>query len=456
MELGGAQSLVFLAPELALAATALVVWLLARGGTLEAQAGEFGIFGAALSVLLAARLYGWGEVWLCERLFVIDGVALFAKILVGIAVVAAVWVAADSSRAASDEPVRILLAGIALELAASAANVWAAVVLFELAFLALAAPRESTRSQNALALGSAFVAVASLAWLSGFGGAADFEDLRRNLLEVLPRHDLAVSIASASFVVVLIVRSGVAGALSRSRTHRGVLVAVGLTAAVLALSTRFFLGALSEPGSAGRWIPLSGVEWRFTIGLGAVGVVAFGSAGVVRARSLAELLVAAAIVNGGWALAALTVATVGGLRSVIFMQGASAVAVVGAFLAASLVSRHGGRSPQGVALGIFLLSLGGVPLLGGFQARSRVLADVLSAGANALAFALIVSATILLFANLRVLRRLLAAPREASTARIAVADLCVLVLLGAVDVVLGSFPEPLHDFAIRSANVLPF
>ena len=84
MEVGTWQSFAYFWPEVALAASALAVALLAVLERLDRSAlGELAILGASLSVFFAARLAGWGEVWIFERSFAVDGFAVFFKILIG-------------------------------------------------------------------------------------------------------------------------------------------------------------------------------------------------------------------------------------------------------------------------------------------------------------------------------------------------------------------------------------
>lgn len=475
MELAGVGSLAFLGPELALGATALVVWLLVRGGRADRSACEVGILGAAFSVLLAARLDGWGEVWLCERLLVVDGLALFAKIVVALAVVGALWITADSAPAGGIRggAPYLLVAGLALEIMSSAASAWTAYGSVELACLAVGAlgrPPMPSRAASAVAITGSLAIGASLAWLSGFGGSTDYEAMRSGLLEVAPRHSIAVATAGSVLLAGVCARVGVVAVRGRASPQSGLLVGVAFTTAGLALVIRWFFGALSQPGELGGWIAPTGLDWSAPLAVAATGAMAAGGLASLRARALSPLLMGSSIANGGYALLGAAVASRDGIRAALFYAGVSAVATIGAFYVASIVSRsavdgdevgvyrgllRGRITTCGAALAIFLLSLGGAPLLAGFPGRIHVLAAVLARQHHALVAVGLGSVALTFYAYGRVLRLMLAAPRGAQIARLGGAELCLLGLLGSLAVALGLHPEPLLRFVSRSATLLP-
>jgi formate hydrogenlyase subunit 3/multisubunit Na+/H+ antiporter MnhD subunit len=362
-------------------------------------------------------------VWLCERLLVVDGVAIFAKLVVSLAVAAALWIEKDSR----DVP-RVLVAGLALELMASAANTWMAAAIVSLAAFDAAA----------------LTIVAALGWLAGLGGSADFEMLRAGLFEIAPRHSFAVAAASCVVLGAMLVRF--ASAASRiDGLARGMIVAVALPASILAFLSRFFLGALSEPTDAARWLALPGVDWRPPLAFAAAVTMAWGSAAVLRAPSYGRLLGASSIANLGFALVGLSAASVDGLRAALLFLGVSAVSTIGAFVVAS----RGRGFVQGAALALFLVAIA----TGG---RAPLLATAVAVGEPALAGLGILSAGSLLLAYARVFRILLTPAREAEWARLPADDLCCVALLAFATIVTALYPEPLVRFASRSAHLLPF
>jgi len=363
MQLDALQSLAFLGPELALAATVLVVLLLVARGL---DGGAIALAGAALSFVLAAGLDGWGEVWLSGRLLVVDGVAVFAKLVIALALVAAIWIARDAANAP-----RLLAAALALDLAASSANAWMAAATVWLSWLALARRRDSFVPSIA--------ALAGVAGLAGLAGSADFESMRRGLFEVAPQHGVAVSIA----VFVLVSASLVAFAsiaLRPAHDDCGLAVAIAFSAGLVALLSRFLLGALSEPAAAGRWVAPEGMDWRPLVALAACATITWGGATVLRAAASLEALGGASIISLGCALGGLSRGTVDGLRAALFLTGLSALVLIGVFFVAA---RRG-------------------------------------------------------------------------ESRLAIEDVCFLVLLAAATIAVVLHPAPLLRFAARSATLLPF
>ncbi len=129
MEIGVAESFRYFWPEVALAVSALAVAALARLRRLDQSGlGELAILGAAVSVFLAARLAGWGEVWIFGRALVVDGFAVFFKIVIGLATVAVLWISLESAPFAAhregDACALALVAALAPDGLASAASLW--------------------------------------------------------------------------------------------------------------------------------------------------------------------------------------------------------------------------------------------------------------------------------------------------------------------------------------------
>ena len=197
LEIAGSQSFAYFGPELALLRDGAVVALLARFRRLDrSELGELAILGASVSVLLAVAARGLGR-----------GVDLRARAgrrrlrdlvhdLVGIATVAILWISLESPPPASGDH-GWSCALVLLDRSGSrphgrrSANLWMAYLAVELASLGLwtlslaQIERASRRSaRRAAAVGASLAMLGAVAWLAGFAQSADYELVHARLAGV--------------------------------------------------------------------------------------------------------------------------------------------------------------------------------------------------------------------------------------------------------------------------------
>ncbi len=196
--------------------------------------------------------------------------------------------------------------------------------------------------------------------------------------------------------------------------------------------------------------------------------MAIGNLMALPQTDLRRLLGYSGIAQMGYALVAMAANGSFGLGMVLFFVATYTFTNFGAFVVLHLASEAGGgfgfdglaglwrRAPGlAIALACFLLSLAGIPFMVGFWAKLYVLLAAWRAQHFALVVAAIVLAVLGLFYYLRVLRAAymtddpsLKAPKVDVPISIAL-GLCV----GAV-VVLGLWPQPLVEAALRAAEAL--
>ncbi len=478
MDLDLRQSLDYAAPELSLAIAAVVVALLGRFPRLEQRGlGELALFGASVSVLMAARLSGWGEVWAFERLFVVDGLAIFCKIVIGFAAVAALWIWLESAPGSREGELGalVLLVALALDLMASAAHLASLLISVELAGFAVdrlcrPAARGVPYTASLAAAAAALVTLGAVAWLWGFAGDPDYERIRASLVtsgSSLP--PFAVACAS---LVALSPALRAFGATSARAAHvrlpLAALLSVGLACAGLGACVRWLLATLSNPGVQGRWIAPSGADWSFWLAMAAAMALLLGGLAALRERSLSRLLAAGAVAQLGLALLGAAAMSEGGLRATLGQVAVASLAMLGAFHAAALVLRgsdrdsldacHGflgeAKSVAGVTFAIFLLSLAGVPPLAGFFARLELVRSLVAVGKSGLAWMAIAGSVVMIAAYGRVLRALYA-PGDRPIPGLRFYDLVLSGLLAVAVVLLGVIPGPLVAVLARSIHFLP-
>jgi NADH-quinone oxidoreductase subunit N len=481
LEITGSQSLVYVGPELALFVTAAVVGVLARFRRLDrSEIGELAILGASISVFLAARLAGWGEVWIFDRTLVVDGFAILFTMLVGIATVAILWISLESSPPASGDHgwscVMILLAALGLDLMAAVANLWVAYLAVELASLGLWALSQAQAGgpaggvRRASAVGISLGMLCGVAWLAGFSESADYELVHAGLAGIGSAATMPLAAAVAAVLLALPCRVLVAAWARRDRGSPALdaLIAVAFAAGGLAFSVRILLPVLSTRVAAGRWAETPGPDWTRLVGVCAVAAMTIGNLGALREQSVRRVLVATAAGHVGYALLAVASATDTGLRAALFYLVASGLAALGAFHAAAVVERSRGSDaleayrgllrgsswPVGMGLGLFLLSLAGVPGLVGFPAKLHVFQAAESSFDGMVPVALL-NIGLAGAAYGRVMRRMLERGEEGAAVPIRAYDVCFVASLAVIAVTFGLHQAPLLALAQRSIHLLP-
>jgi len=226
---------------------------------------------------------------------------------------------------------------------------------------------------------------------------------------------------------------------------------------------------LSTPAADGRWAYARGLDGSWAVSACAIAAMTVGNLGALRERSLRRLLVAGAIAHVGYALVGVAAASDDGLRAIVFSTAAFSIGMIGALHVATLIARArgtddlgavtgllGGRAaPLGIALGIFLLSLVGVPPLVGFRAKLHLFAAALDEGHPGLVAVGFVSSAASLFAYARVLAAMRTAAPAAPPVRVTLYDAGFAASLLAATVAFGVYEMPLLDLAARSAHLLP-
>jgi NADH-quinone oxidoreductase subunit N len=240
------------------------------------------------------------------------------------------------------------------------------------------------------------------------------------------------------------------------------LMATGVKAAAFAAFIRIF--AVSFAGAYEHW---SGVLWWLAV------LTMFGANLIALTQgSVKRMLAYSSIAHAGYLLVALLAANALGAAAFLFYLLVYTLMTAGAFGVVISNSRgtrervaledyagFGWQQPLlGAVFAIFLLSLAGFPLTGGFIGKLYILRAILNAGQPALAVALVLASLISYFYYLRVVIVMYMRPAASADAhaglevsapaRFAVAVAAVAVLL------LFFYPAPLLDAAQQSVASL--
>ncbi len=234
------------------------------------------------------------------------------------------------------------------------------------------------------------------------------------------------------------------------------LIATGSKAAAFAALLRVLLGAV-------------GPDWRGLLWGLAVLTMTVGNVAAIAQRNLKRMLAYSSVAHAGYMLVALVTASPPGAASILFYLLVYTFANVGAFGSILLLERGGeeavelgdyaglGRRHPGLALclGLFMLSLIGVPPLGGFVGKFYIFAAAIRGGYVWLAILGVLNSVVASYYYLRLIVYMyMREPEGASVERLpsfAGATALAIALWGTIQ--LGLYPAPIFDLAQRA--VLP-
>ncbi len=170
------------------------------------------------------------------------------------------------------------------------------------------------------------------------------------------------------------------------------LLSVLPKAAGLAITMRFFYGALSVP-EAGAWDLMGSIHWPALLMLVSVLTMTIGNVAALTQTNMKRLLAYSSIAHAGFLLMGVVALSENGARGLLVYLAAYLVMNLGAFLVVTLVHLHDGsfdlrdypglhrRAPLlTLAMAFFLLSLVGIPPFVGFLAKLYVFAAVIEKG----------------------------------------------------------------------------
>ncbi len=210
--------------------------------------------------------------------------------------------------------------------------------------------------------------------------------------------------------------------------------------------------------------------WFWLIWVSAVLSMTLGNIGALVQTNVKRLLAYSSIAHAGYLLVAFAAAREMGISAAIFYAAAYAVMNVGAFVVISHFASHGeryvtledysglGQRAPGLAavLTIFLLSLIGIPVTGGFFAKFYVFSAALKSDLVGLTIIGVINSAIAAYYYLRVVVYMyMREPRtDAGMVRMTGPLAISLTAAAAVTLYLGLLPGRVLDYAVQSAKDL--
>ena len=422
--MGTTESLAYFVPELVLSGAILLVIAIdlvvtgRAGRASNVLPGLVALVGAAGALVATFGTDLSKQAWLFNQMIVADGFSFFFKVLLGLALVAVVWMSL-SSREVRRQPnegeyyTLLLSSGLAMFLMASAANLLMAYLSLEFvsltSYVLTGFLRHNRRSGEAALKYLIYGGVASgtmiygMSWIFGLTGAMDYAGIAHGI------GALTAESRPALFLALVLVLTGFGYKISSVPFHMWApdvytgapipvtaFLAVGSKAAGFAMLLRFFHfgvgGAASETVAQ---LPLPQLA-----SLICVATMTLGNLAALSQTNMKRLLAYSSIAHAGYALLGFVVFAERGVQALLFYLAVYYTMNLGAFWVVMLVANATGREDlegyrglawrggalPALALAVFLFSLAGLPPLAGFLGKFYVFA----AGVEGRFYALVV------------------------------------------------------------------
>ncbi len=475
----GSSEYIRVLPEIILTLVGVLIMFL-EAVTKEDQKGIFAplsIFGLAAALVGAVVAYGDpGPAF--QNMLIVDGFATFFRVVViGVGLLAVLssvgYLRRENSR--GGEFYALILFSIVGQSILASANelimIFIGLEISSIASYVLAGYLRDDARNNESALkyfllgsfATAFL-LYGVAWIYGSTGSTNLVVIRRTLLAGSEPVALAGVAAALIFIGFAFKVSAVPFQSWAPDVYQGApapvsaFLSTGPKAAAFAVLLRVFMGAFGPISST--WMPL---VWGV-----ALATMTVGNFAAILQSNIKRLLGYSSIAHAGYVLVAVTANSEIGSAAAMFYLAAYALTNIGAFAVVAYVSRKGEkyvrvddfaglaqRQPGMAAmLAIFLLSLIGVPLTGGFFGKFYIFKAALDAHLVWLTVLGLLNSAVAAYYYLRVLvvmyfkepgEPVEDIPPAGAALRIAVYASALGTLL------LGIFPSWVLNFAVKSA-----
>jgi NADH-quinone oxidoreductase subunit N len=248
-------------------------------------------------------------------------------------------------------------------------------------------------------------------------------------------------------------------------------LSVGSKAASFAMLLRIFVEGLPAFHSGGLGAVFGQpLGWSSFFYLLAVVTMTVGNVAALTQTNIKRLLAYSSIAHAGYLLIGVVAGTPRGVTAALVYLMVYAFMQFGAFAVVTALHRQNvigdelkdltGLSalhPWGAAaMLLFMISLGGIPPTAGFMGKLWLFGAAIDAGYIWLAVIGVLNSALSLYYYVRVVVFMWIAPREpaAVPVHLTPALAAVLVVAAAGTIALGVYPQPLFDFAARSASTL--
>ncbi|MDH3973270.1 MAG: NADH-quinone oxidoreductase subunit N [Deltaproteobacteria bacterium] len=476
-----ATNYMLMSPELLLCGAALVILTL----DFMIEKGDRKWIGylcaiTMVAVIIEVALRGAAADTAFFELYVQDGVTMAFKIILGITALLVILMSiayADKIKSFQGEfYVLSLFAALGMFIMASAADFMSMYVALELTtitFYILAAylrdnPVSLESGMKYLILGAmaSGVLLYGVSFIYGVTGSTNYVEINKAVsgMSDFPntlKFGVVLVIAGLSFKIAAVpFHIWAPDVYEGAPTPVTAFLAVGSKVAGVAVLMRVLFGALLPMSSA--WIGVLS-------GIAAISMI-FGNLAAIPQKSLKRLIAYAGIGSAGYIFMALAAASKIGAGGTIYYLAAYLFSTLGAFLVLILVSNltdsdliedfNGlARKAPYLAATVFigLMSLAGVPPLGGFIGKLYLLMAIVEQKNYLLAFVGAIMAVVTLYYFILVIKAMyMREPKDDRKIPVSVTMKVALTACNVGVLYLGVYPGPVTDFAIRMSEKVFF
>ncbi len=479
------ENLMFLAPEIAVAATGLIILLIGvfMSPRTKNVLGYLATLGVLAALALTIQSFGINGT-MFEDTLSIDALSQFFK-LVFLAVSLIVSVASIKYNENSDHTEEfytlVLFATLGMMFVASANDLILLFCAFELASFATYAlagfekqnPRSLEAAMKYFVIGavSSALMLFGISFVYGATGTTSIPLIAANsaLLTENPIGLVAVVLLTAGFgfkMALVPFHMWAPDTYQGSPSVVSALLAAGSKKMGFVAAFRIFIVALAalQP------------DWQLAFTILAVVTMTFGNVVAVAQTSVKRMLAYSSLAQAGYIAMAFVVMTPMALTGGIFYALAHAFMKGGAFIAAAAVvwmvgyaktdrfdipdhldnfKGLGKRMPlAALCMTIFVFALAGIPPTAGFMAKFVLFSSAIQANMTWLAVIAILNSALSLFYYARLVRYMYFLPPEGKKIGLPFPYAAALLLAAAGVLAMGIWPEPFLQWAMNAAQVL--
>ncbi len=490
MPLGNLASLRYFLPELAITATILLLVVAHVAGRNRRSSAP-----ALLSLVGsgAALFFAWltpaGEgIGLFEGMVVLDGFAVFFKVLTALATAIVIFMSIDcyelTDRTQAEYYIFLLSVLLGMFLLSSASDIVMLYLALELVsipsyllagYLKGKAPStEASMKYVVYGATASGVMIYGFSLLYGMTGSTQTSEIGRILTlgtAPLPAM-LAAVMVTVGFgykIAAVPFHMWSPDVYEGAPTPVTAFLSVGPKAAGFAVLVRFFYTVFASPdGADGMWKLSSSVDWPFLFAVLSAVTMTVGNLIAINQRNVKRLLAYSSIAHAGYMLMGFVLLTTVGLKAILFYLVVYLFMNLGAFYVVVLVANGsrsedisdfsglGSRAPfAAVSLAIFLFALTGIPPFSGFIGKVYLFAEVINRGVYWLALVAALNSVISLYYYARIVKVMfLEDPTQAGDLPLAFVPRVMLAILVVPTLLLGIYWEPVLRVTEASVRIL--
>jgi NADH-quinone oxidoreductase subunit N len=491
MSLSNTESLKVFYPEIALAATILLILILDLVMREKKSLANLSLVGCVISLAACYELYDTPSRSLFERMVALDPFSLFFKVVSLLAAIGVIWMSMGSkdlegSYSGGEYYVILLTSTLGMFLMASSTNLLMSYLSLETvsvtSYVLTGYLRRSQRSSEAALKYLIYGAFASgvmiygISWIYGITGSLDYFKINSSLSS-------ATGNRLAIFIALVLLLAGLGYKIAAVPFHmwspdvyQGApipvtgFLSVASNAAGFAMLIRFFYPGISQHDGNGSWEFLLGVDWPQLLLFISMVTMTLGNLAALGQQNLKRLLAYSGISHAGYMLMGFVVLNNDGLSAMLFYLVVYLIMNLGAFLVVIIVANNTGREDvegyrglawrggawPAVAMAVFLFSLTGLPPMSGFVGKFFLFAAVINAKLYWLAVVAVLNSVVSLYYYARIVKTMFLDFPDGSEGVIRV-DLhngALLGILTSFTILFGIYWGPVFSYTSRSLTFL--